>query len=218
MKVLIAIPSCHALRHFEQVIRNTWLRDAPAGTDCRFFLGNPAGVPIVDEEVFLPVGDTLQDLTAKVVAMFRWVHDHGYDFVFKADLDTLVRPVALLQSDFFQYDWVGGPNSFFASGGAGYWLSRKAMKAVIDCPFKPGPAEDVNTAHALLAAGIQLHGDARYKFVPGAVLDGTELTYHLSSVKAWDAKATPEDMYAANDGTFRLPQQELPTRRWLRRR
>jgi hypothetical protein len=198
-------------------VRNTWLRDAPAGTDCRFFLGNPAGTADVDE-VFLPVGDTLQDLTAKVVAMFRWVHDHGYDFVFKADLDTLVRPVALLQSDFFQYDWVGGPNSFFASGGAGYWLSRKAMKAVIDCPFKPGPAEDVNTAHALLAAGIQLHGDARYKFVPGAVLDGTELTYHLSSVKAWDAKATPEDMYAANDGTFRLPQQELPTRRWLRRR
>jgi hypothetical protein len=68
-----------------------------------------------------------------------------------------------------------------------------------------------------LAQGIELHGDARYKFVPGDVLDAQTLTYHLSSVKAWDAKATPADMFDAYAGNFKLPIPEVPKGRWLRR-
>jgi len=37
-------------------------------------------------------------------------------------------------------------------------------------------------------------------------------------VKAWDAKATVEELRAAYNGTFKLPQQEIPARRWLRRK
>jgi hypothetical protein len=217
MRALIAVPSCHALHRFELAERRTWLKDIPVGTDYKFFVGNPAGAPEADK-VFLNVGDTLQDLTHKVVAMFGWALAQGYDYCFKADLDTLVRPQALLQSDFSQFDWVGGQNSFFASGGAGYWLSRKAMQAVVDRPLEPGPAEDVNTARALLAQGIALHGDTRYKFIPGDILTPDTLTYHLSSVKAWDAKATPADMFNAYAGNFKLPQLEARTTRWLRRK
>jgi len=216
MKALIAIPSCHPMHRFEHAIRRTWGKDVK-DADLRFFVGNPAGEPEADK-VFLNVGDTLQDLTHKVVAMFGWALDQSYDYAFKCDLDTLVRPQALLGSDFNQFDWTGGPNSFFASGGAGYWLSRRAMQAVVDHPIEPGPAEDVNTARALLAQGIELHGDARYKFVPGDVLDAQALTYHLSSVKAWGAQATPADMFNAYAGTFALPIPEVPTRRWLRRK
>lgn len=216
MKVLIAILSCHALRDYEQSLRDTWIQDIPAGVDYRFVLGNPAATPEADE-VFLDVGDTLQDLTHKVVKMFDWVLGQGYDYCIKVDLDTLVRPLGLLQSDFTHWDWVGGQNNFFASGGAGYTLSRRAMKAVVDRPIEAGPAEDVNTAQALLSQGIQLHHDPRFLFIPGSVLRPDTITYHLSSVKAWDAKATPEDMKAAYAGTFKLPQPEVPTQRWLRR-
>jgi hypothetical protein len=216
MKTLIAIPSCHTLRHFEQAERDTWLRDVPAGTDYKFFLGNPAGAAEPDE-VFLNVGDTLQDLTHKTVEMYRWSVENEYDYVLKVDLDTFVRPQAWLESDFRDFDWTGGQNSFFASGGAGYVLSRRAMQAVVNHPVEPGPAEDVNTAHAVLEAGMTLHNDSRYKFCPGDVLCPTDLTYHLSSVKAWGAKATTEDMYRAYAGTFALPKPEVIEQRWLRR-
>jgi hypothetical protein len=214
MKVLIAIPSCHSLRNFEQAVRNTWGKDV-VNADLRFFLGNPK-VKAESGEVFLDVGDTLHDLSHKMVEICRWALDFDYDFTFKCDLDTLVRPLRLIQSDFYRYDWVGGQNSFFASGGGGYWLSRKAMKAVLEHKIEAGPAEDVNTAHALLEQGIMLHHDPRFLFIPGETLREDTITYHLSSVKAWNAKATPEDLYAAYNGTFKLPQTEVRRFRRLR--
>lgn len=220
-KTLIGILSCHSLRQWEQAVRETWVTDITAGTDYKFFLGNPI-VPAEQDEVFLDVNDTFHGITEKTVGMYRWALENGYKWCFKCDLDTLVRPQALLESDFRQFDWVGGQNNFFASGGAGYWLSRRAMQIVIDHPMELGPAEDVNTAHALLDKGIALHADDRYKFTPGSVLDSHTLTYHLSSVKAWDAKATPEELRQAYAGTFRLPEKKIPatpaaTARWLRR-
>ena len=208
-RVLIAVLSCAALRHFEQAVRDTWVKEIPQGVDYRFFLGNPS--QCVDE-VTLPVGDSLQDLTHKVVAVCAWALAQGYPHLLKVDLDTLVRPLGLLQSDFKAWDWVGGQNSFFASGGAGYTLSQRAMRAVIEHEIESGPAEDVNTAHALLAQGIALHHDPRFLFAPGAVLSSDTITYHLSSVKGWSAKASPEEMYQAYAGTFKLPQQVLQSR------
>ena len=217
MKVLIAVLSCHALRHWEQAVMETWGKDVN-GADLRFFLGNPL-VTMVYPEIYLVVDDSFQGITEKTVEMYRWALAHGYDYVFKCDLDTLVRPQALLQAGFERWDWVGGANSFFASGGAGYGLSRRAMEAVIEWPVESGPAEDVHTAHALLAKGIALHHDPRLLFIPGQVMDDNTITYHLSSVKAWDAKATPEELRQAYAGTFVLPPQpQKTTGRWLRRK
>lgn len=218
-KTLIAILSCHALRGYEQSLRDTWIKDVPEGIDHRFFLGfsSTDGDPRrKDDEVALEVGDALQDLTHKMVAVCAWALAQGYDYLFKCDLDTLVRPIGLLQSDFKSWDWVGGQNSFFASGGAGYTLSRRAMRAVIEHEIESGPAEDVNTAHALLSQGIELHHDPRFLFAPGAVLSSDTITYHLSSVKGWSAKATPEEMYQAYAGTFTLPPAQVPQSRSVR--
>jgi hypothetical protein len=215
MKVLIAVLSCHSLRRYEQSIRDTWGKDIPGGTDLRFFLGfsNADGDPRRrDDEVLLEVEDSWSGITNKTVEMYRWAVEKGYDYVFKVDLDTLVRPQALLQAGFEQFDWVGGQNSFFASGGAGYWLSRRAMEAVVRHPVEPGPAEDVNTAHALLAQGIALHHDPRFLFIPGQTMDAGTITCHLSSVKGWSEKATPEDMYKAYAGTFVSQPQPRPIR------
>ena len=50
----------------------------------------------------------------------------------------------------------------FASGGAGYWLSARAMGvlAAAASPFEP--AEDMWVGTTLARAGILLHGDRRY--------------------------------------------------------
>lgn len=203
MKVLIAILSCHSLRHYQQVLRDTWLKDLPDGVDYKFFMGHelvlPRGFekPLVEhaeDEVSMAVGDDLQSLTKKVKRMFCWSLRRPYDFVFKCDLDTLVRPSLLLSSGFEQHDYSGGQNGFFASGGAGYWTSVKAMAASASDERDQGPAEDVHTAQAVLDKGMVLHADQRYKFFPGAVLTPDTISYHLSSVKGWNGKYEPQMM------------------------
>ena len=221
MKVLIAILSCHSHKHYEQAQRDTWIPDIPAGVDYKFFLGNHTWSPCDPDEVVLNVGDAFADVTAKTVEMNAWALVRDYDFVFKADLDTLVRPKELLVSGFEQHDYTGGRNSFFVSGGAGYWLSKRALQAVVETEIEPGPAEDVNTAHALAHQGIQLHADPRYKFYPGDVMDDYTLTYHLSSIRDWAAKYEPGMMYQAysdqKNGVYKsYVKRTEPVRRFRR--
>ncbi len=225
MKILFAILSCHAMRHFEVAERETWLRDLPPGVGYRFFLGYAPVFSLVDDEEYLDVGDSFSDVTAKSVAMHRWALEHGYDFVFKADLDTFVRPVALLQSGFEGEHYTGGRNCQgipFASGGSGYWLSKKAMQIVADAPVTPGPAEDLHVATVLHAQGINMYHDSRYQFIPGDIMNDLTLTLHLSSVKGWSAKATPSDMYQAyaesKSGVYRPLPVVVPERRFQRLR
>ena len=207
MKVLIAILSCHALRDYEQSLRDTWIQDIPAGVDYRFVLGNPAAMPEADE-VFLDVGDALQDLTHKTVSLCRWALEHGYDYIFKVDLDTLVRPVLLMTSGFEKHNYSGGQfgGREFASGGAGYWLSRKAMGIVVEEVTAEEPWEDYYVANALLKRGIAVHNNPQHKFLPGARWDENTIAVHLSSIKGWGAKSTPQEMY---DAYVRKPQRVL---------
>jgi Galactosyltransferase len=204
VKILIAVPSCHSLKHYEQSIRDTWGAEVHPGVDLRFFLGRREGIHDASlfipspDEVKLDVGDTLDDLTHKAVAMYSWSLAHGYEFVWKVDLDTLVRPKLLLSSLLEAYDWVGGQNQYFASGGGGYGLSKRAMQYVVDAGGAPGLEEDVYVARTLLGQGIELHNDQRFKFCPGDVMDDNTLTYHLSSIREWYYKKyRPEMMYEA---------------------
>lgn len=218
-KILIAILSCHALRHYEQAQRDTWIRDIPSGIDYKFFIGSP----VVDEEpdeVIMEVGDDLQSLTQKMKATFRWSLNKKYDFVFKCDLDTLVRPALLLSSGFENHDYSGGQNGFFASGGAGYWLSRDARELVVSDVRNQGQAEDVHTAQAVLDHGKALHADVRYKYFPGATLTPDTISYHLSSVRGWGAKYEPWMMSAAYNltGEYSPYNQPRPIQRFRRLR
>jgi hypothetical protein len=213
MKILIAVLSCHSLRYYEESLRYTWEYEVPSEADFHFFLGKPDGVRVSDE-VILPVEDDFSNLTHKTVAVYRWALEHGYDFVWKFDLDTLVRPQLLLSSGLEAHNWVGGQNSFFASGGAGYGLSKLAMEYVVEAGGAPGFEEDVHIARILLGKGLQLHNDERFKFCPGDVMDDRTITFHLSSVREWYFKGyRPEmlleawaDQKARNYRSYTIPQ------------
>jgi hypothetical protein len=225
MKVLIAILSCYSLRHCEQAVRDTWIKEIPTGVDYKFFLGQRTGVHdasvrLSEDEIYLDVNDDFNGVTKKTVEIYRWALGQQYDFVFKCDLDTLVRPKLLLESGFETFDWVGGQNSFFASGGAGYGLSKKAMEYVVEVEGAPGYEEDVHIARILLSHGIPLHNDPRYLFVPGAKMDDSTITYHLSSIREWYFKGyKPEmlleawtDQKARNYRAYTHPQPEQKRR------
>lgn len=186
MRILIAVMSCHALRHQQDAIRLSWGKDVPEHVDLRFILAAREGAVQANDEVFLETGDLLQDLTHKVVGTYKWALYNGYDYVLKLDLDTFVVINNLLSSGFELYNYVGGQNSFFASGGAGYWLSKKAMEYVVAAEPEYGPAEDVHVARVLMQYGLTVQSDHRYKFVPGDILDANTITFHLSSVRGWN--------------------------------
>jgi hypothetical protein len=218
LKVLIAVFCCHKYRAWEQTIRDTWAKDS--SVDVKFFLGNPVEtVPAIDE-VFVNADDTQAGRTNKLVEVYRWALAHGYDYVFRCDPDTFVRPALLLDCGFERHDYMGALNSVFASGGSGFWLSKRAMQIVTTEPIAPDSADDVYVADRLRPHGIVVYDDKRFKYYPGDVLDDQTVAYHLSSVKGWNAGATCEDIHRAYNGTFRLNdgvsiEAALKTEGWM---
>jgi hypothetical protein len=132
MKVLIAVLSCELYRTNgnNQALRDTWLPSI-VGADYKFFMGQGSTCSESDE-VYLDVPDDYGHVTYKTRAIYKWALEQGYDYIFKCFSDTYVCPDRLLRSGFENYDYVGNfacrPQGSFAycTGGAGYWLSKKA--------------------------------------------------------------------------------------------
>lgn len=211
MKILVAIESCldHLPRHVAQ--EETWLKDLPANVDYRFFIGASASSisSVLPNTVGLPVDDSYQALSLKTRAICRYVLDYNYDFVFKADTDTLVNPKNLLDSGFERHYYSGGfnednmpkgllsmfpePNIQFASGGAGYWLNRRSAMLVAYGPAIATQAEDVYVACILKDNGITPIWSPDYRWKPGESVDKDTISLHLSS--ALQKKYEPAQMY-----------------------
>jgi hypothetical protein len=188
-RVLVNIASCHKHRAWQQSQRDTWLPELRC--DYRFFLGNPKG-DAEQDEVFLDCPDDYNSLIYKTLESTKWALEHGYDFMFKCDVDTLVNPRNLLSSDFELHNYTGGRNGHFASGGSGYWLSRKAMEALVTEPPKDGSAEDVFVADTVWRKhNLPLHEDNRYLYYPGCKLGTDTVTFHVSSCNGWPGDVPP---------------------------
>lgn len=206
MKILIAILSCSrdAENGFNQVVRETWGRHVDG--DLRFFMGRNAVVSCEDE-ILLDAEDGYLDLPYKSRELQRWVTSQGYDFVYKCDTDTYVRPHVLLESNFHEFDYVGvfnGPlgvpnkvpggwmtrpsgrtGDFFAwpSGGSGYWLSAKASRIVAEANEIDDYAEDRWVGQVLgpfIARGdIRANHDTRYGWGFNPQTFQTEFSSHF---------------------------------------
>ena len=157
-------------------IRETWLPKARRLCDVRFFYADPTPCPIPWSREFgdridlVGIPDGYANLTTKTWAMFKWVYDRGYGHMLKLDDDNLLHIGRFLASDYEQHDYVGnehqgtlsdGTETTYASG-AGYVLSRKAIKVLLDHEIPPDWAEDRQVGLILREGGIQLHDDKRY--------------------------------------------------------
>ena len=160
--MLVAIKSCEA--HWDRcsAIRDTWAKDSGI---VRAFTGWQLDVP-----------DTYEALPLKTHAICKWALKRGYLNVFFCDTDTYVCLPRLKPNG---HDYVGYklPDKEYASGGAGYWLSRKAMEMVT--AGDPGKfANEDEMVGALV--GPPVH-DSRYALYDD-VLPGNEvISRHLSS-------------------------------------
>jgi hypothetical protein len=162
-KTLIAIVSCSrdTLNGFNDAIRQTWLKDNYS--DYAFILGRDA-VPTHSDEVVVNSKDDYLSLPEKTHALLTWALGKDYDYIFKCDTDTFAMPKRILTSGYTNHDYIGyfnGPVGqanvvykrcfAWASGGSGYWLSKKAAQIIVDnppdkraiCPILKYPCEDL---------------------------------------------------------------------------
>jgi hypothetical protein len=143
-----------------QAVRETWAKDVAAfpNVTLKFFYGKPADgyprEPLADE-IFLNCADDYEHLPQKTIAICQWALTQDYAFIFKADDDSYVWVDRLIRElvENPPFDYAGYLNGMSASGGPGYWLSRRGAEIVTK--FSPrGWAEDQMVGQALNAANI----------------------------------------------------------------
>lgn len=156
-KILIAIKSCHddLKKGCHETIRQTWGNDVPLFVNLKFFVGggnieyHPGDHA---DEINLRCPDDYDSLPSKTKEICQWSLGRGYAFTFLCDVDTFLIPLKLFKTDFENYDYSGRFGSEpkigtifrfkdgrgiihhnchpWASGGFGYFLSRKAAQIV----------------------------------------------------------------------------------------
>lgn len=110
-KLAILVISCKRNRHKQQLIRDTWAKDARlANIDVHFIEGHPEqhDALLVDDRLLLPVPDTYEYLSHKiwhgVSAALRLL---DADHFFKLDDDCIVNVQKLLEFAYEDFDYIG---------------------------------------------------------------------------------------------------------------
>lgn len=148
MRILIAILSCRAHRPLEDAQRavfewqeSNWKFPDGVEYERKYFIGGLSTKLTGYDQVHLPVVDDVPNLPYKSQAMQRWAFDRDYDWVFRGDTDCythLPRLLAAIPTDCEYSGFFRGNNEIpggYASGGSGYWTSRKASKLICNWNF-----------------------------------------------------------------------------------
>lgn len=179
-RLIISIESAEKYEKRQALCRRGWLRAfASKHPDVEAFFvvgGGLGGASCNGDVVSVAASDAYEGLPQKTRRLFEYVLDkYEFDFLYKCDDDTFVhvdRLVAHLNQD----DYVGRVNtwqrdrkSIYAEGGAGYILSKCAVKLAVENFLYPegiNGAEDVCVALALRTIGILPVNDDRLSQQP----------------------------------------------------
>jgi hypothetical protein len=199
-KLIVAIESAEAFVDRQSLCRDGWVKmfgGRHPDVDIFFVVGNGWSSSYRDDQdvVHVPAVDLYEWLPQKTQQLFKYVlRNYDFDFLFKCDDDTFVhldRLVGMLGDghDFVGAinTWFAGDKSYYAEGGAGYLLSRKAVALAYDnlsSDKLQGP-EDVYVSLALRDAGVQLIPTSRFNqfelVVPTA--NNAQVTCHYIKTK-----------------------------------
>lgn len=159
-QLIVGVPSAKANKDKRTAIRETW---APLNGEVETILieGGAQGTSLSTQGILrLPCDDGYRSLIQKMQGFCRWIlRRRVFQWLLKCDDDTYVAMDRLkLLLDTATADYIGRDFGGFASGGAGYLLSRKAVEIVAAAPDVPaGEPEDVAISQILKTAGIFLH-------------------------------------------------------------
>jgi hypothetical protein len=183
-------------------LRETWLQDiAPfkSHVDYKLFYGAPHNRPALEDEVYLDVPDDYEHLPHKTIAICKYAQEHNYDMLFKCDDDTGVYVDRIIHEALSgQWDYAGYLNGRVATGGTGYWLTKRAINIIADHASANHWAEDVTISKVLFnhnIQGVHLEGHRTGRADHWFYKDGFDPTISMSEVSSFHAMR-PEDMRA----------------------
>jgi hypothetical protein len=185
-------------------MRDTWLKDVAAfpNVTYKLFYGSPSptGFILKPDEVLLGVPDDYGSLPAKTIAICKYAEEHRFDLLYKCDDDTGVYVDRIIREAMTGiWDYAGYLNGRVATGGTGYWLTKRAISIIANQASANNHwAEDVTVSKCLFSHNIQpVHleghrtGSADHWFWK----DGFDPAVDMTGISAFHA-VKPADMRA----------------------
>lgn len=165
LKFLIGALSAAAYHDRRQACLETWANVGDRDeVDVVFLIGQQdCGLPRREGPIlYCPCPDNYESLPQKTRWFCLWaLVNFQFDYLLKCDDDTYVDIPRLLScgatADYLGYDING-----YASGGAGYLLSKNAAISVIGRLFEATGPEDLLVQRVLAQAGIRYTRDWRF--------------------------------------------------------
>lgn len=162
-KLLIGICSCNQYKHRRDAVRETWFPRGVPHCKAVFFTGLGTAQGESPDTVMLNVPDDYDELPAKVVEFFRHsLETEDFDWLFKCDDDTYVAVDRLMELVRLRPDFACSAQFYndrgYASGGAGYLISREFVEKLVRNHSLParGP-EDLILSNAVISEGADIH-------------------------------------------------------------
>lgn len=170
MSILIGLLTCHAHRARDELCLASWVPVArQMGMRVVFLIGEGLDAPptwLDGDYLRIPCQDDYSHLPQKSAGFFRWaLTQPNWTTLLKGDTDTLIIPerlaaVSMECVDYRGAEWKPGVN--YASGGAGYLLSRHATTIAAERLKERAGAEDLLVGKHLRRAGIKFTIDPRF--------------------------------------------------------
>ncbi len=186
MKIVVGIMTCQGAYARQAAVRDTWLASGTS-VQPLFLVGRPGKrVEVVGDTCYLDCDDSYEDASSKTLAFLRFCLERlDFDYLFRCDDDAYVDLTRLASVPLDGADYAGSPCQESAwdrqrhvgkcrdkskeapasepwigpwmTGGAGYWLSRRAAEVVV----ARGPAFLPGRIHEDKAIGDCLRHDLR---------------------------------------------------------
>jgi hypothetical protein len=161
-KIIIGLLSCDKYESRAQICRSTWIPRATQLGIPVFFLRGGRDKPCAQlgDVLRFNVPENYDCLPQRTRAFCKWTLDNtDADVVFKADDDTFVVAERLAQFEHLDAHLFGnepgGRYRGYCSGGAGYGLSRDAIKIIAEHMTAKIGAEDRHVKQTLASHGIK---------------------------------------------------------------
>lgn len=171
-KIVIGVLSAEGYHERRQACLDSWADSKLDQTvEIVFLVGDTRrNHPVREGSIlYCPCPDDYASLPQKTRWFCLWALDSfDFDFLFKCDDDTYVCVDRLkeltdeVNRDGESPDYLGHDMGGYASGGAGYLLSRIAALSVVGRLLEATGAEDVLVGAVLKQAGIELTSESRF--------------------------------------------------------
>jgi hypothetical protein len=166
-RIVVGVLSGKNEHERREACRKTWMGDFyRAGVPSFFLVGNQEQ-QVHNDMLYLHCPDDYGSLPQKTRGFCNFaLKKYDFDYLFKCDDDTYVQVERFVQYDPMGRDYIGvdptGEDTF-NSGGAGYFLSRRAAQIVADELTEQTGPEDLLVGRLLARHGIYRSEDKRFQ-------------------------------------------------------